>query len=89
VSVNILHGDCRTVLPTLADGSVQCCVTSPPYYGLRSYLPDGHPDKHKEIGLEQAPCCNRHGLFRLRAGLTEDQKRFVVQRLLDGARRDV
>ncbi|PRG73373.1 site-specific DNA-methyltransferase [Burkholderia cenocepacia] len=30
----------------------QTVVTSPPYWGLRSYLPDGHPDKHREIGQE-------------------------------------
>lgn len=30
-------GDCREVLPTLEKGSVQCCVTSPPYFGLRDY----------------------------------------------------
>ena len=41
--------------PTLPEKSVQCCVTSPPYFYLRSYLPDGHPDKHLEIGLEQSP----------------------------------
>lgn len=51
----MIHGDCRTVLCTLPDGSVQCCVTSPPYFGLRSYLPQGHPDKHKEIGTERHP----------------------------------
>ncbi len=39
----------------LPDGCVQCCVTSPPYFGLRSYLPDGHPLKEKEIGLEPTP----------------------------------
>lgn len=37
MTIRILTGDCRDVLRTLADGSVQCCVTSPPYYGLRSY----------------------------------------------------
>jgi len=42
-------GDCRTVLPTLPEKSVQCCVTSPPYFGLRDY---GHTD---QIGLEQTP----------------------------------
>jgi DNA modification methylase len=47
--VTILHGDCRAVLPTLAEGSVQCCVTSPPYYGLRNYGVDG------QIGLEPTP----------------------------------
>jgi DNA modification methylase len=36
----IIQGDCREVLKTLPDGSVDCCVTSPPYFGLRSYLPN-------------------------------------------------
>ncbi len=42
----IIVGDCRDVLATLPDGSVQCCVTSPPYWGLRDYGVDG------QIGLE-------------------------------------
>jgi len=33
----ILQGDCIEVLRTLPDESVNCCVTSPPYYGLRDY----------------------------------------------------
>jgi DNA modification methylase len=48
-----LEGDCRQVLPTLPAKSVHCCVTSPPYYGLRSYLPDDHPAKRWEIGQER------------------------------------
>ena len=43
------------MLPTLAADSVQCVVTSPPYYALRSYLPDGHADKCREIGSEATP----------------------------------
>jgi len=39
-------GDCRDVLATLPDASVQTVVTSPPYYGLRDYGVDG------QIGLE-------------------------------------
>jgi DNA modification methylase len=35
--VIIYHGDCRDILLTLDAGSVQCCVTSPPYFGLRDY----------------------------------------------------
>ena len=35
--VTLLVGDCRALLPTLPAGSVHCCVTSPPYYGLRDY----------------------------------------------------
>ena len=40
MSVTILNGDCREVLKGMADESVNCCVTSPPYWGLRSYCPD-------------------------------------------------
>jgi DNA modification methylase len=42
-------GDCLEILPTLDSESVHCCVTSPPYYGLRDY---GHDD---QIGLEGSP----------------------------------
>lgn len=52
MSIQLLHGDCRDVLKTLPDASVHCCITSPPYWGLRSYLPAGHADKHMEIGSE-------------------------------------
>lgn len=47
-------GDVRDVLrQMIADGvKVNCIVTSPPYWGLRSYLPEGHPDKAREIGSE-------------------------------------
>ena len=37
MSITLLSGDCRDVLPTLAANSVHCVVTSPPYYGLRDY----------------------------------------------------
>lgn len=32
-------GDARELLRKLPDESVNCCVTSPPYWALRSYLP--------------------------------------------------
>jgi len=36
--INTLHiGDCRNILPTLEAKSIQCVVTSPPYYKLRDY----------------------------------------------------
>lgn len=38
--VTIYEGDCRQTLAQIPDSSVHCCVTSPPYFGLRSYLPD-------------------------------------------------
>jgi DNA modification methylase len=46
VTVQIITGDCRTVLPSLPDQSVQCVVTSPPYMGLRDYGVEG------QMGLE-------------------------------------
>lgn len=33
----ILHGNCIETLKTIPDESVDCCITSPPYYGLRDY----------------------------------------------------
>lgn len=45
----ILTGDCRAILPTLPAESVQCVVTSPPYFGLRDYQVDG------QIGHEPTP----------------------------------
>lgn len=42
-------GDCIEVMKTMADASVHCCVTSPPYWGLRDYGHEG------QIGLEQTP----------------------------------
>ena len=36
-NVTLLQGDCLAVLKGLPNQSIQCCVTSPPYYGLRDY----------------------------------------------------
>jgi len=49
MTVQILVGDVRQTLSTLPEKSVQCCVTSPPYFGLRDYGVDG------QIGLEPTP----------------------------------
>ena len=35
--INLLLGDCLENLKSLPDNSVDCCVTSPPYWGLRDY----------------------------------------------------
>jgi DNA modification methylase len=48
-SHRIIQGDCIEGLRTLPDASVHCCVTSPPYWGLRDYGHDG------QIGLESTP----------------------------------
>jgi DNA modification methylase len=44
--LTVLQGDCLEMLRELPAESVDCCVTSPPYWGLRDY---GHPG---QIGLE-------------------------------------
>lgn len=46
---HIYTGDSLAVLRTLPSESVQCCITSPPYYGLRDYGVEG------QIGLEETP----------------------------------
>lgn len=45
----ILCGDAAEVLKTLPPESVNMCVTSPPYYGLRDY------GEQEQIGIEQSP----------------------------------
>ena len=45
----ILFGDCRQTLKEF-DEKARCCVTSPPYYGMRDY-----GGENKQIGLEQSP----------------------------------
>lgn len=47
--VVVMCGDCVERLKTLGDRSVQCCVTSPPYWGLRDYGVGG------QLGLEGTP----------------------------------
>ena len=49
MAVKIIKGDCREALRAMPDKSVHCCVTSPPYFGLRDYGVDG------QIGLESTP----------------------------------
>ncbi len=45
----IITGPCLAALASIESGSISCCVTSPPYWGLRDY---GHPD---QLGLEATP----------------------------------
>ena len=49
MTVRVFVGDCVESMRGLADQSVSCCVTSPPYFGLRDYDVDG------QIGLEPTP----------------------------------
>ena len=49
MSATVITGDALDVMRTLAPGSVRCCVTSPPYWGLRDYGTAG------QLGLEPTP----------------------------------
>ena len=66
----ILFGDCRETLKQF-DEKARCCVTSPPYYGLRDYGGESN-----QIGLEQSPeeyIEEMVNVFRLvRDNLTDD-----------------
>jgi DNA modification methylase len=48
-AVTLWHGDALAVLREMPDASVDCCVTSPPYFGLRDYGEAG------QYGLEASP----------------------------------
>lgn len=54
-TLQILIGDAKETLKQIPDNSVNCVVTSPPYYALRSYLESDSPVKNLEIGQEQTP----------------------------------
>lgn len=48
-NLTLLTGNALEMLRGIPDNSIDCCVTSPPYYGLRDYGTDG------QIGLETTP----------------------------------
>lgn len=47
--VTVLTGDSRTILQSLDTETIQSCITSPPYWGLRDY------DHVSQIGAEASP----------------------------------
>jgi len=48
--VQILEGDCLQMLKRLPSESINTCITSPPYWGLRNYN-----DEEKQLGMEDTP----------------------------------
>ncbi len=80
----IIQGDALTVLKRLEDNSVHCCITSPPYYGLRKYGTtqavwggepscdhvwiDVHPPGHRSSDTHPGPM--QHDGNKHREGLT-------------------
>lgn len=69
-SVTVYNQNCLEGIKQLPDQSVNCCVTSPPYFGLRDY---GHAE---QFGLEETPeafIAKLVELFReIRRVLTDD-----------------
>ena len=86
---NIFQGDALDTLKTFPDESVDCCVTSPPYYGLRDYGVDN------QIGLEETPelsddarCIARENAYKKAVQVIieyrrkDDLKHRIIERVL-------
>jgi len=67
MSARLLIGDVFERLARLPDGLFDLILTSPPFLALRSYLPDGHPAKDREIGSEATPAAYLDVLLELTA----------------------
>ena len=66
----VLHGDVRGIVNDLPDNSVQCVVTSPPYWGVRDYGTEG------QIGAEtdlQEYISTYLEIFRIVTALNESE----------------
>ena len=71
----LYNGDALTVLRKMPDELVDCCITSPPYYGLRNYGVDG------QIGLESIFDCGKSGKMKLKKNLTKKERNYVLREL--------
>lgn len=82
----ILIGDVRKKLTELPDGSVNCVITSPPYWGLRNYgqkeqlglepTPDEYVFKMVEVFREMKRVLTADGTFWLNIGDSYSNSRF-------------
>ncbi len=78
--ITIYNKDCRD-MSELEDNSVQCVVTSPPYWGLRKYSGEQELDGWNcAYGLEPTPDCGRP-FMKLRDDLTDKEREFVLSEL--------
>ena len=66
----IIQGDCLGVMQSMEACSVQCCVTSPPYWGLRSSMPgtvmikDSLSSEEKEKVIKELTLLGVNGIVR-------------------------
>ena len=63
-AITLHHGDSLAVARTLESGSVDCIVTSPPYYGLRDYGNDGQYGAEPTLAAYVETMRNLFGEFR-------------------------
>ena len=86
----LLQGDCLQQLATLPESSVQCCITSPPYWGLRDYGTakwgggDAECD-HKDPFMIAERARNRKGLAKNASEQDGADRTLLVQNGLDKA----
>lgn len=74
MTARYIVGDVHDVMSTIPDGSIDLVLTSPPFLALRSYLPDDHPLKAKEIGSEPDPAT----FIDVLLGLTAEWRRVLA-----------
>lgn len=48
-------GDCRELIKQLPDNCINTCITSPPYWSMRSYFADDDDRAKQQIGMEATP----------------------------------
>ncbi len=75
-------GDALELARQLPDDSIDCIVTSPPYWGLRSYLPDDHPDV---VAAIEATARSKRTTAELLAEVAELGPGAILERLRHGA----
>jgi len=81
----LLHGDVRAALRAIPDASIDCTVTSPPYWGLRDYglaaqVWDGQPDCAHDWGEDpsRASACSKFKAWRGQLGLEPSPELYVA-----------
>lgn len=83
--LELLQGDARHI--PLTDGSVHCCVTSPPYWGLRDYglatWEGGDAEcKHDAGSGTVGEVCQKHGRRFVGMDLSRPYLKLAEERLL-------
>jgi DNA modification methylase len=76
VGITIYCGDAATVLAEMPDQSVHCCVTSPPYWGLRDYGTgtwEGGDEACDHKNVKQVERNLNHSASEQRQGRTADE----------------